>query len=142
MQQRISFITIGAKNLAALKQFYVEKFGWKPIDDNNGHIVFFNMNGFILALFPEGELAEDANVPQDGSGFKKFTLAINYASEKEVDAVFTNLRSKGVTVLKPPVKVSWGGYSGYVADIEGNLWEFAYNPYIELDDKGNVAGHK
>ncbi len=43
--------------------------------DNDG-IIFFKLNGFILSLFPANELAEDAGVPNDGQGFKRFTLAI------------------------------------------------------------------
>lgn len=137
MEQRLSFITIGAKDLDRLKQFYTDKFKWTPIKDDQG-IVFFKMNGMILALFPTHELAEDATVPDDGKGFRGFTLAITYRSEAEVDEVFKNLKSRGVQIVKPPQKVFWGGYSGYVADIEGNLWEIAYNPFIEMDKAGNI----
>ena len=28
--------------------------------------------------------------------------------------------------------VFWGGYSGYFADPEGNLWEVAFNPFTDL----------
>ena len=137
MEQRLSFITIGAKDLNKLKQFYIDKFQWKPIKDDQG-IVFFKMNGFILALFPTDELAEDATVPNDGKGFRGFTLAIIYRSEAEVDEVFNGLKSRGVQIVKPPQKVFWGGYSGYVADAEGNLWEIAYNPFLEMDKAGNI----
>ena len=36
-------------------------------------------------------------------------------------------------------KVFWGGYSSYVADLDGHLWEIAYNPYLEIDEIGNVV---
>jgi predicted enzyme related to lactoylglutathione lyase len=36
MEQRLSFITIGAKDIHKLKQFYIEKFGWSPLKDNGG----------------------------------------------------------------------------------------------------------
>jgi catechol 2,3-dioxygenase-like lactoylglutathione lyase family enzyme len=141
MEQRLNFITIGAADLNKLKQFYIDKFKWAPLKDSDG-IVFFKLNGFILSLFPANELAADAGVPADGTGFKKFTLAINYRSEKEVDEVFKTLQSRGVNVIKAPQKASWGGYSGYIADIEGNLWEIAYNPFLQMDDKGNVLTHR
>jgi hypothetical protein len=32
-------------------------------------------------------------------------------------------------LVKPPVRAEWGGYSGYVADPDGHLWEIAHNPY-------------
>jgi catechol 2,3-dioxygenase-like lactoylglutathione lyase family enzyme len=141
MEQRLSFITIGCADLDKLKQFYIDKFKWAPLKDSDG-IVFFKLNGFILSLFPTNELAADARVPGYGNGFKKFTLAINYKSEKEVDEVFKTLQGRGVKVIKAPQKASWGGYSGYVADIEGNLWEIAFNPFLEMDDKGNVLTHR
>ena len=140
MEQRLSFITIGARNLTQLKQFYTEKFGWTTLKDD-GAIVFYKLNGFILGLYPVEELAADAKVPLGGPGFKGFTLSINYPSEKKVDQVFMDLGKAGVTVLKAPQKASWGGYSGYVADPEGNCWEIAYNPFLEMNSDGNVMTH-
>lgn len=137
MEQRLSFITIGAKNLDKLKQFYIDKFKWTPMKDDQG-IVFFKLNGLILSLFPTNELAGDATVANDGKGFRGFTLAINYRSEAEVDKVFDDLKNRGVQIVKPPQKVFWSGYSGYVADAEGNLWEIAYNPFLEMDTAGNI----
>jgi uncharacterized glyoxalase superfamily protein PhnB len=32
-------------------------------------------------------------------------------------------------VIKPMTSTSWGGYSGYVADPDGHLWEVAHNPF-------------
>jgi len=140
MEQRLTFITLGAKNLDSLKNFYVDKFKWTPIKTDG--IVFFKMNGFILALFPADELAKDANAQPSAPGFKQFTLAINYHSEKEVDSIFATLEKRGVKVVKQPQKASWGGYSGYVADSEDNLWEIAYNPFLEMDAEGNAGGHE
>ncbi len=141
MEQRLSFITLGVDNLAAMREFYMTKFGWQPEIDNE-NIVFFRLTGFFLGLFGKDALAEDAKVAAQGSGFKGFTLAYNLRSEQEVDALFTDLQAKGVKVVKSPEKVFWGGYSGYVADAEDNLWEIAYNPFLEMDDQGNVSGHK
>jgi uncharacterized protein len=140
MKQLLSFITLGVRDLEAMKQFYVEKFGWKTLKDSDG-IVFFQMNGFILGLFPADELAKDAKVEPGSGGFKGFTLAINFNSEKEVDDVFSELTSAGVKVVKAPERVFWGGYSGYVADIEENLWEIAFNPLLQLDEDGSVKTH-
>jgi uncharacterized protein len=138
MEQRLSFITIGAKNLDSLKRFYIEKFNWTPLQDKGG-IVFFKMNGFIFGLYPSDELAEDAKVSKEGQGFKGFTLSVNYESEKKVDEVFATLSKRGVKIVKAPQKAPWGGYSGYVADVEGNLWEIAFNPFLEMDSAANVS---
>jgi len=34
--------------------------------------------------------------------------------------------------------VFWGGYSGYVTDPDGHLWEIAWNPGFPLDDRGHM----
>jgi hypothetical protein len=34
--------------------------------------------------------------------------------------------------------VFWGGYTSYVADLDGHLWELAHNPYFEIDESGVV----
>lgn len=141
MDQRLTFFTFGVHDLEAMKNFYVEKFGWKTLKDENG-IVFFRLNGFIFGLYPVDELAEDVGVAQDGKGFKQFSLAINCRSEKEVDDTFAQLKAKGVKIIKAPEKVFWGGYRGYIADIENNYWEIAYNPFLEMDAEGNVKGHE
>jgi len=141
MGQRITFITIGVNDLEKVKRFYIEKFEWTPLKDDNG-IVFFKVGGSILALFPAGELAADAGIPSDGSGFKHVTMAVNFNSEEEVDRIFRQLELKGVKVVKAPEKVFWGGYSGYVEDVEHNLWEIAYNPFLQMDEAGNVQTHR
>lgn len=141
MDQRLTFVTLGVNDLAAMTQFYTEQFGWTPMKEMDS-IVFFKLNGTILGLFPESALAADIGIPNDGGGFKRFTMAVNYATEQEVDAVFGRLSRNGVRVVKAPEKVFWGGYSGYVADIENNYWEIACNPFLEMDDAGNVLTHK
>ena len=44
--------------------------------------------------------------------------------QKEVDELIEDLRNKGVTIVKEPQKVFWGGYSSYISDPDGNLWEY------------------
>lgn len=133
MKQALQFITLGVRDLKASKTWYIDNFGWEPFRDEGG-IVFFEMNGFILSLYPCHELAEDIGVKDDGTGFRNFTLAILKKSEEEVDAVFEELKHKGVAIVKAPQKVFWGGYSGYVADPDNNYWEIAFNPFMPSDD--------
>ena len=138
MEQRISLITLGANDVQLLTQFYVDVFGWERLPTSNQEISFFQLNGFQLGIFGRQALAEDAQVSASGSGFKGFSLAYNLESQAAVDTLFEELKSKNVTIRKEPEDVSWGGYSGYIADPEDNLWEIAYNPYMTFDNKGNV----
>ncbi len=133
MQQHINFITLGVADLAASRRFYREVFGWQETADSNENIAFFQAGGALLfALFNRDALAHDAELPAvHSSGFPRFTLAHNVGSEAEVDALFAKMAAKQVNIVKPPQKVFWGGYSGYIADLDGFLWEIAYNPFLE-----------
>jgi hypothetical protein len=41
--------------------------------------------------------------------------------------------------VRTPERVFWGGYRGYIADPEDNYWELAYNPFIRVDERGNLV---
>ena len=133
MEQRMTFITLGVEDLNQSIDFYENKFGWNRSELSNESIIFYDLNGTHLALYDREELAKDVNVDPLGNGFRSFTMAYNTRSEKEVDDLIENLRKQGVQVIKEPQKVFWGGYSSYIADPDGNLWEIAFNPYLKID---------
>ena len=138
MQQRLTIIGLGVNDLQVANEFYENTFGWTKLASSNENITFMQLNGILLSLYPKDKLAEDAGVSPEGSGFKSFTLAYNTHTKEEVDSLFAALKSKGVKVVKEPEEVFWGGYSGYIADPDENLWEIAFNPFLPLDEKGNV----
>ena len=129
MEQRLTFISLGVKDLNNSIDFYENKFGWKRSELSNKELILYQLNGIYLALYSRNELAKDASVDSVGSGFKGFSISYNARSEKEVDDLIQGLRDKGVKIIKEPQKVFWGGYSSYIADPDGNLWEIAFNPY-------------
>ena len=56
------------------------------------------------------------------------TLALNVADRGEVDQVVRVATDAGARVVASPTERDWGGYSGYIADPEGNRWEIAWAP--------------
>jgi hypothetical protein len=138
MNQHLHIITLGVNDLNRARIFYTETLGWKPSSASNDGIAFYQAGGVVLALYPRDALAEDATVPAEEGGFGGLTLAYNTRSELEVDEIIADLKSKGVTILKPPQKVFWGGYHAYFADPDGNPWEVAYNPFFQFDTAGNL----
>lgn len=69
----------------------------------------------------------------EGSGFRDFTLAHNVASPEEVDRTLQQAVEAGATLVKPGQQAPWGGCSGYFADLDGFLWEVAWNPYLDAE---------
>lgn len=136
MEQRVSVVTLGVDDLQRARSFY-EAMGW-TVGAAEGQIVFFQLNGLILALYPHTDLAEDAQVPLSTGGSSRVTLAHNVESPECVDAVLELAVKAGGKLIKPGQKVFWGGYSGYFADPDGHLWEVAHNPFWTIDDQGNI----
>lgn len=137
MDQRISVITLGVKDIKASSQFY-EKLGWKPSSTSNEMITFFQAGGMVLALYPTQMLAEDALTSPESSGFRGFTLAQIMNTKEEVNSLIEQAVKAGGKKVKEPVEVFWGGYSGYFADPDGHLWEIAWNPFWPLASDGSV----
>jgi catechol 2,3-dioxygenase-like lactoylglutathione lyase family enzyme len=129
MKPRISMITLGVRDLARAVQFYEEGLGF-PRVDSPPEVAFFTLNGTWLGLYGREALAKDATVSSEGSGFESFALAHNVHSEAEVEEVIAQAARAGATIVKQPEQVFWGGYSGYFADLDGHLWEVAYNPHF------------
>lgn len=134
MEQRLTILGLGVADLKIASSFYEKQFGWIKMPNSNENITFFQLNGILLSLYPKDKLAEDAGVSPIGDGFKGFSIAFNTRSKEEVDL----LELKGVTIVKHPEEVFWGGYSSYISDPDSNLWEIAYNPYLELSSEGNT----
>lgn len=59
-------------------------------------------------------------------------LAVNVATQVEVDLGYRAALDSGALSIAEPVRREWGGYSAYVADPEGQRWEIAWAPGLEL----------
>ena len=134
MQPRISMITLGVTDIEKSVIFYKEGLGF-PQMDSPPEVAFFTLNGSWLGLYSYNALADDAMVSSKGSGFHGFTLAHNVASETEVEKIIDQALFAGATLSKAAQKASWGGYSGYFKDLDGYLWEVAYNPFFWIGPK-------
>lgn len=139
MEQRMSLITLGVADLPRAVAFYEDALGWKPEPGPPG-VVFFDLNGVVFALWPHDDLAKDMGVAADSvPAYRGYVLAHNVRSEAEVDAIFTQLETKGARIVKQPQKTFWGGYSGYFSDPDGHTWEIAHNPFWTIRKDGRVS---
>ena len=136
VEQRVSLITLGVKDLQRSRTFY-EGLGWTTSASPEDDVVFFQAGGMIVALWDRGRLADDSTV-EDGGGWGGITLAYNTRSREEVDAVTTEARATGATIGREPAETFWGGYSSVFLDPDGHPWEVAHNPGWTVDDSGAV----
>ena len=140
MKPSISVITLGVADLARSLVFYRDGLGLPTegivgTEFEDGAVAFFKMNrNLVLALFPRTSLAKDANVSVGPASATEFSLAHNVASKEEVDAAIAQAVEAGGTVTDPAKERFWGGYRGYFRDLDGHLWEVAWNPSWQLED--------
>ena len=136
MEQRISLVTLGVRDLARARAFY-EALGWKTNAAPDDDVVFFQAAGMIVALWGREQLAEDSGV-KDSGGWDGITLAYNTRSPAEVDAVIAEAEQAGATIPRHGAETFWGGYSGAFVDPDGHAWEVAHNPHWTLADDGTI----
>lgn len=55
-------------------------------------------------------------------------------SKQEVDALMQQAKKAGAHITDPAHDRFWGGYAGYFQDLDGHLWEIAWNPAWEVKE--------
>ncbi len=139
MRQKLNLITLGVDDIQKSLRFYEQGLGWKRSEKSLDDFVIFPLGGITMALFPRQELAKDVTLNYQRTEFSGLTLAYNTKSEKEVDEVLAQVEKLGATIIKPAQKVFWGGYSGYFKDLDGYVFEVAFNPFWEMDANDNLV---
>jgi catechol 2,3-dioxygenase-like lactoylglutathione lyase family enzyme len=138
MRQKLNLITLGVDDFEKSLDFYEKGLGWKKSHKSMDGLALFPLGGIVLALHPRNELADDATLKYQPTEFSGLTMSYNAKSEQEVDDILKQVAKLGATIVKPAQKVYWGGYSGYFKDLDGYLFEVAYNPFWELDENRNL----
>ena len=136
MEQRLSLVTLGVRDLARATAFYAA-LGWVQGPPFDAGVSFFQCGGMILGLWDRAALAADSCV-DDSGGWGGVTLAHNVASAGQVDAVLVQAAQAGATVARTGATTFYGGYSGIFIDPDGHPWEVAHNPGWTLDTEGSV----
>lgn len=136
MEQRVSLITLGVEDLDRAAAFY-ESLGWKRTPMPGEAVIWFDLIGQSLGLYSRRALAEEIGIdPESVGGFSGMTLACNVRDKAEVPAILASAEAAGGKVLKSAQDVFWGGFHGYFADLDGHVWEVAWNPFSPLGPNG------
>ena len=119
---RLNVVTLGTRDLAALRAFY-RGFGWPMVEDLPD-FASFQTTGALLSLFPLERLAADGNADAAAPerGMRGFTLAMVVEAADEVDRLIAQVRELGGRITKEPVDATeFEGRSAYFADPEDNF---------------------
>lgn len=139
----MSVVTLGVDDLDRARTFYERGLGWRRgnVEDE---VAFYQLPGFVVALWSRDEQAADAGLPvrprdEVGTSCGGITLAQNQPDPATVDAVVAEVVAAGGRVTRAAAPTSWGGYSAYVSDPDGHVWEIAFNPAWHVDSDGGTS---
>lgn len=140
MEQRVSLITLGVRDLKRARAFY-DALGWQAASEAHADsMVPYDLNGMTIGLFGWDDLAKDAQLPAGGEAeFRGVALAYNVRSREDVAATLAEAEKAGGKIIKPAQDTFWGGHAGYFSDPDGHLWEVAYNPFSPLAADGRFC---
>ena len=140
MKPRITLITLGVDDLERAVHFYRDGMGLATegiigTEFEHGAVAFFDLQpGLKVAFWAQKNIAHDTGLPVTPRAPTSFTLAQNLRSRTEVDEVMAQARAAGATIVKAAQDTFYGGYAGYFQDLDGHLWEIAFNPAMLPED--------
>jgi predicted lactoylglutathione lyase len=139
VRAKIFFITLAVDDLGRSVAFYRDGLGWPTegivgqefhdkVTGADGTIAFFTLEtGLMLGLYERDNLAKDASLPAGPPSSTEFSLGIPATSQTEVDQLLAQVAAAGGMVTAPAHMRPFGVYSGYFTDLDGHLFEIAWD---------------
>ena len=137
MEKRISLITLGVRDIKVSRKFY-ETLGFEASPMSDDKIVFFQLLGMVLGLYPLKNLLEDTKLTDQTPVAGGITLGYNTRRKEEVDEILESVISAGVKVIAPATETPWGAWTGYFTDPDGHPWEASYVPQFIPGPDGSL----
>ena len=129
MDASMSMVTLGVRDLAVARRFYVDGLGWAPAAEVEGDVVFIKVGaGLLLGLWSRDALSDEAGGLYVGDQPAPISLAHMVPDAESVTRVLDDAVAAGATLVAAATTREWGGVTGYFADPDGYRWEVAYNP--------------
>ena len=140
MRPRVDFITFATRDLDAVRAFYTDGFGWTPLLDVPGEIIFYQVGpGLTLGLFDVAKFSADLGRVEDPVSISGVTLSHNVDGPDAVRATVEAALAAGATALKDPQYAEFGGFHAHIIDPTGIVWEICHNPGWSVSDDGTVT---
>ncbi|NED99542.1 VOC family protein [Phytoactinopolyspora halotolerans] len=124
MPVQATAIMLGVSDLARAKQFYADLGGTVTQEYPGFARLDLGEGSSSLALYPWEQVAKDAGVSAEGSGFRGFSLHFIVDTSEAVDEAMRDAVAAGATVVKEATATKWGSF-GYFSDPDGYLWKVA-----------------
>ena len=112
-------LTIGVGDMKRAKRFYKDELGNPTKKEYSKFVSFDGDGGPDLSMYKWDALADDADVPADGTGFRGFTMSHAVDSHGAVGRLLDTVTNAGGSVLTRAADTA------YFADVDGYIWRVA-----------------
>ena len=122
MIRRVVATELFVRDLPRCTTFYRDTLGLKMTESDSESAVFKigDVYFFLIETAAAAHLISEEPLELKLDGGPRSLLAVEV---EDVDATYAALKSKGVTLLRPPTDQPWGLRTAHFADPEGNPWE-------------------
>src|SRR2546429_9546578 len=125
MEQRITMVTLGVRDLARARAFY-EALGWRGAQQPDNEVAFYQAGGMVFGLW----------AALGGHGAPGVELAHNVRSPEEVDVLLADAERAGGAIIPPAQPGAWGGLTRALPHPQGDLGGGAPTPGLGLGNAG------
>jgi catechol 2,3-dioxygenase-like lactoylglutathione lyase family enzyme len=117
-------LTIGVADMKRAKEFYEDGLGNPTKKDYSKFVSFDGGDGAPdLAMYKWDALADDADVPPAGSGFRGFRMSHVVDSAESVEKIVDKAERAGAQVVRRGSASTGGDSNAYFSDPDGYLWK-------------------
>jgi predicted lactoylglutathione lyase len=135
MQAEPISVTLAVANLVDSSIFYRDGLGFQPMSaEDASPLVIMRAPGLRVILAPRALFLNQvaSNHISKARGLSGVMLAYTVTDKRDVTTILDRASRNRGTITRPAAddRTGGGGYSGYVADPDGNVWEIAWVPSL------------
>lgn len=132
----LSAVASGVADITRSAAFY-EALGWSRSPMSTSTMAVLRSDASVaLILYTVEDLADDANVPSDGTGFGNIALVVAVRSPEDVHHTLATAAQAGANILRPVAQLGFGSHA-YFADDDGHVWEVVEQPGFLVNEMGD-----
>ena len=124
MVNKIMAIALIVSDLQRAVEFYRDKLGLKLVRTDDGYAEF-ETQGTTLELMEEKTVTDLVKRGKIKAGKLPRSAYFGWVPTEDVDALYKELKQKGVEFVVEPKTMPWGQRVAYFTDPDGNLWEIS-----------------
>ncbi len=125
---RVSAVVLACRDVQGARGFF-ENLGWETGADPGAPFVPFALQGMVLVIQQRAAAVDEFGA--DAARFRDVGLLAGVPSADRVDAALAHAESAGARITAPARERPFGR-GGSCVDPEGNVWEIAFSPDVDL----------